>query len=161
MENTDRKPVISKKDTMRLLLDVMPDTEAEMLLKMFDYDKIYRIFANKFEQRKIIDQANTGIKGYELLIRAINRIPSLVENKDALLREYAITHYNELSRESKREFCIDMMNQKEFQRDLCDTIFDEMEKQIPAMKPILDGLDIKNNFLLLYDSGGYHRYDEK
>ena len=53
------------------------------------------------------------------------------------------------------------MDQYDFQRDLCDTIFDEVEKQIPEVKPILDVLNVKKNFLSMYDNGGYHKYEEK
>lgn len=161
MGNTAKTQEISRKDVLRLLLDIMPDGEAEVLLKTFTYDQIHQLFIDEESRKNIIGQANNSIIAYELLANAVKRMPSLVENKDNLLRDYAIEHYNELSRESRREFCIEMMNQRDFQHDLCDKIFDEMEKQIPSVKPFMDALNVKENFMALYDNGGYHDYSEE
>ena len=163
MENTatENTQELSRKDVMRLLLDIMPNGEAEAMLQAFSYSDIQRLFNKPETLENVKDQVNSSIITYELLLNALKRVPSLVENKDELLQEYAINHYNELSRESKREFCVHMMDQYDFQRDLCDTIFDEVEKQIPEVKPILDVLNVKKNFLSMYDNGGYHKYEEK
>lgn len=163
MENTatENTQGLSRKDVMRLLLDIMPDGEAEAMLQAFSYSDIQRLFNKPETLENVKDQVNSSIITYELLLNALKRVPSLVENKDELLQEYAINHYNELSRESKREFCVHMMDQYDFQRDLCDTIFDEVEKQVPEVKPILDVLNVKKNFLLMYDNGGYHEYKGK
>lgn len=160
-ETTENTQKISRKDVMRLLLDIMPDGEAEAMLAAFSYLDIQKLFNEPETLENVKDQVNSSIITYELLLNALKRIPSLMENKDELLQDYAIEHYNELSRESKREFCAHMMNQYDFQRDLCDTIFDEVEKQIPEVKPILDVLNVKKNFLSMYDNGGYHEYKGK
>ncbi len=163
MENTatENTQELSRKDVMRLLLDIMPDGEAGAMLAAFSYLDIQKLFNEPETLENVKGQVNSSIITYELLLNALKRVPSLVDNKDELLQDYAINHYNELSRESKREFCVHMMDQYDFQRDLCDTIFDEVEKQIPEVKPILDVLNVKKNFLSMYDNGGYHKYEEK
>lgn len=142
MESTEQ---LSKKDVMKLLLDIMPDEESEMILKAIDYGRIYQVFTDKETREQLIIQINNIIAMHELLLTAINHIPQLVEDKDKLLYDYAINHYDELSRDSKREFCIEMMNKYDFQRDLCDTIIDEVIHKVPELKPIIETLDVKKN----------------
>lgn len=138
MENTTKTEItkkteatqeISKMEVLKLLLDIMPNDEAESLLKIFTYTDIQRLFNEPKARKKLFYELNKQIASYGLLSRAINRIPTLVENKDKLLRDYAIEHYNELSRDNKRNFCIDMINQKDFQDDLYECLTIALSKE--------------------------------
>lgn len=151
-ESTEKVQEISKKDVMRLLLDIMPDDEAEIMLKTFTYNDIQRLFNEPDLLNDIFIELNKQIASYGLLSNALKRIPSLIEEKDKLLQDFSIEHYNELSWDSKKEFCTKMMNQKELQRDLCNTLFDKMEKQIPDIKPLMDALNVRESFLILCDN---------
>ena len=151
-ESTEKVQEISKKDVMRLLLDIMPNDEAEIMLKTFTYNDIQRLFNEPDLLNDIFIELNKKIVSYDLLSNALKRIPSLIEEKDKLLQDFSIEHYNELSWDSKKEFCTKMMNQKELQRDLCNTLFDKMEKQIPDIKPLMDALNVRESFLILCDN---------
>ena len=151
-DSTEKVQEISKKDVMRLLLDIMPNDEADIMLKTFTYNDIQRLFNEPDLLNDIFIELNKKIVSYDLLSNALKRIPSLIEEKDKLLQDFSIEHYNELSWDSKKEFCTKMMNQKELQRDLCNTLFDKMEKQIPDIKPLMDALNVRESFLILCDN---------
>lgn len=150
---------ISKEEVLDILMNIMPGEETAVMLNTVTLPDIQRIFNETETREYLIQQISNDIMKSETFLLALKRIPALIKNKNKLLQKHEVDYYDSLSREDKKAFCIEMINQRDFQRDMCETIFDELERQVSSAKPLLDALDIKKNFLELYDNSGYHKYN--
>lgn len=156
MTQTKETQEISKEEVLDILMNIMPREESTVILNTVSLPDIQRIFNDPECRKTVIRNVQDGIMESENFLLGLKRIPALIQKKDELLQKHAVDYYTNLSREQKKDFCNEMMNQRDFQRDMCETIFDELEKQIPSTKPLMDALNVRNNFLGLYDKGAYH-----
>lgn len=139
-ENTKE---ISNMEALILLMQI--PKEAEIMLKFFEPSQVYGLFNDKEARSCAVELFQENILTWQTIIKGIEKLESLIENKDEILNNCPITYYDNLPREKKKEFCLKMISNEDFQRDLCNITLDELEKREPEIS-ILAALNIKRSF---------------
>lgn len=141
------------------------------IIQKFNINDILNLMNDSEKREEYIQEIYTKSEYCKQFALAVVELSMALGNRDLSVEQGMIDDkviknikedYRLLPDDKKKELCLELMNEQQFQRDLCDITIDAAVNAMPELKPLCKMFSVKKNLQRIYDEGrGYAVYDKE